>query len=373
MASSTHHRSIYSAGGATSAPPPTPSTQPNNLLSTNEGAGADADALSRLLHRLPPSLALPTRRRVGLQAATCPPVISFTDRTDDNDSVGNNSIMEDLLSSASQLGFFQLSNHSISSELAKSAELEALSLFDLPREKKESLFRKDWPLGYEGEEDEEGDGLAESFCLDESCAAESSELRLVSLSELTRALGKVGLRIVELLSGSVGFDNPLGKDGPDRFCTLMWISSESSPGNEMMTSGGFYPYIVGLQYQIRGGKSSLLADSGRVTVSPLADSVLVTIGDIAQVWSNGKLKKVRGRAMANSGEGISMTVLVTLPLESRVSPLIPKQTILCEKEEEEEEENNMVFNSFSFEDYAWRVYHERLHLKDPLDRYRVMT
>ncbi|XP_062092480.1 1-aminocyclopropane-1-carboxylate oxidase 1 [Humulus lupulus] len=378
MASSTH-RSLYGAAGATSAPPPTPSTQPNNLLSTTEGVGADADALSRLLNRLPPSLALPTRRRVGPQPATCPPVVSFADRSDDS----ANNIMDDLLSSASQLGFFQLTNHSIPSELAKSAESEALSLLDLPRERKESLFPKDWPLGYEGEEDEEGDGLGESFCLDESCAAESSELSLVSVRELTQALEKVGLRIVELLSGSVGFENPLEKDGPDRLCTFMWISSEDSPGNEMMTSGGFYPYIVGLQYQIRSSKSLLLADSGRVLVSTQADSVLVTIGDIAQVWSNGKLKKVRGRAIASLGEGISMTVLVTLPLESRVAPLIPKQTNLSEEEEdhnnindeeeEEKETKKMVFNSFSFEDYAWKVYHERLHLKDPLDRYRVVT
>lgn len=282
MASSTH-RSLYGSGGATSAPPPTPSTQPNNLLSTTEGAGAgaDADALSRLLHRLPPSLALPSRRRVGPQPATCPPMVSFTDWS--GDSAKN--IMDDLLSSASQLGFFQLTDHAIPSELAKSAESEALSLFRLPRERKESLFRKDWPLGYEGEENEEGDGLGESFCLDESCAAESSELSLVSVRELTQALEKVGLRIVELLSGSVGFENPLKKDGPDRFCTFMWISSEDSPGDEMMTSGGFYPYVVGLQYQIRSSKSSLLADSGRVMVSPQQDSVLVTIGDIAQVSS----------------------------------------------------------------------------------------
>ena len=55
-----------------------------------------------------------------------------------------------------------------------------------------------------------------------------------------------------------------------------------------------------------------------------------------------------------------------------------------QKEEEiegEEEENNdggdeelekRVFNSFDFEDYAWRVYHERILFKDPLDRYRVV-
>lgn len=85
---------------------------------------------------------------------------------------------------------------------------------------------------------------------------------------------------------------------------------------------------------------------------------------------------------------VSMTLLLTLPVESRVSPLIPKATLTSSStgqeeiieddqihgssvKEEEEEEENLVFESFDFEDYAWRVYHERLHLRDPLDRYRI--
>lgn len=95
-----------------------------------------------------------------------------------------------------------------------------------------------------------------------------------------------------------------------------------------------------------------------------------------------------------------MTLLLTLPLESNVSPLLKNPNNLekeayCETEVIKEANNNdehqciesismsndgmndhnenqTVFNSFSFEDYAWRVYHERLLLKDPLDRYRVI-
>ncbi|PON78985.1 Non-heme dioxygenase N-terminal domain containing protein [Parasponia andersonii] len=388
MASSTQKQQLTDFyGGATSAPPPTPSAQPINLLSSVDAA----DALSRLLHRLPPALSLSTRR-AGSSTATSPPLVSFPDEV----GSANNINLHDLLSSSSQLGFFQLANHSVPTQLANSAESEALSLFDLPREKKESYFPRNWPLGYEAEDrDEEGDGLGESFCLDSSCSAESTELELASLRELTRALEKVGLRIFGLISGSLGFENPLEKDDPARFCTLTWIS-EDQPGKRAMTSGRFYPYIVGLQYQIRSRKYSMLADSGWVSVLPQVDSVLVTIGDIAQVWSNGKLKKVRERAVGSSGEGmnnnkksrsVSISVLVTLPLDTRVSPLvkIPKQTTISEdviknnnEEEEEEladdeEEEKRMFNSFSFEDYAWRVYHERLNFKDPLDRYRIIT
>lgn len=78
--------------------------------------------------------------------------------------------------------------------------------------------------------------------------------------------------------------------------------------------------------------------------------------------------------------------MLTLPIDTMVSPL--KDISDGDKEEgyaeDEEEEANgkgegggarsderKVFRSFWFEDYAWRVYHERLFLKDPLDRYKI--
>ncbi|KAF9676943.1 hypothetical protein SADUNF_Sadunf08G0055800 [Salix dunnii] len=351
----------------TAAPPPTPSAQPNSQLSSSAAA---ADALSRLLHRLPPTLSLPTRRS---KPSTSFPPISLSDPN-----------LQDLLFSASsQLGYFQLTNHNIPSQLATSAELESVSLLDLPKDKKESYFPKNWPLGFEG--DEYGNG--ESFWLDAECSTVSTELVLSSLRQLTRALEKVGLEVIEMLSNGVGFENPLAED-PTRNCTLLWLHG-ALDGNDGL-SGGSYPYIVGLQYQIRCQKYSLLSDSGWVTVLPQVDSIMVTVGEIAQVWSNGRLKKVRGRPVACLGDCensscISMSLFVTLPSESTVSPLLPKvitDGVNAEEDEigEDEEQDNIdsvsktgrrLFRSFSFEDYAWRVYHEPLLFKDPLDKYRI--
>lgn len=266
MASSTHkqQQQLPNMYGATAAPPPTPSTQSNNLLSTSDAA----DALSRLLHRLPPTLSLPTRRS---PASTCLPAVSLSDQNPD--------LLDDLLSHS---GFFQLTSHSVPAELARSAESESLALFDLPDDKKESYFPKNWPLGYEGDHDEDGDGLGESFRLDSSCSTESStELSLDSLLEFASALEKVGLRIIRLLSDAAGFENPVEED-PTRFSSLMWIS-KGLAGNKPVSPGGFYPYILCLQYQIRYRKHSLLSDSGWATVTPQVDSLMVTLGDIAHV------------------------------------------------------------------------------------------
>lgn len=225
-------------------------------------------------------------------------------------------------------------------------------------------------------------------------------MNLTSLPEFTRAMEKVGLKIIEMLATALGFENQLGDD-PTRHCSLTWMS-KNLHGNNPVLSGGFYPYIVGLHYQIRPSKHTLIADAGSVPVSAEVDSILVTLGDIAQVWSNGKTKKVRsGRPMTGLGDeknksddSISMILLVTLPIDSIVSPLIPKldnnnnnnnnsddaenteddnnNNIEGQSQSHDEEEERKLFESFSFEDYAWRVYHERLLFKDdPLDRYRI--
>ncbi|GFY83498.1 2-oxoglutarate (2OG) and Fe(II)-dependent oxygenase superfamily protein [Actinidia rufa] len=148
---------------------------------------------------------------------------------------------------------------------------------------------------------------------------ESTELSLSSLGELTREMEKIGLEVIEALSRQ---------------------------------------------------RYSSLTDSGWVSVSPRVDSVLVTLGDIAQVCSNGKTKKVRGRLVSSFDDStknarcISMLLSVTLPLESTVSPLLPRVVAANQEDDRAKKEDgggsvdtmeSKVANSFSFEDYAWRL------------------
>ncbi|KAL8218091.1 hypothetical protein R6Q57_021464 [Mikania cordata] len=356
-----------------SAPPPTPSTtQP-----TSDSAATDL--LSRLLHRLPPSLSssgsTPSllRRRSSLSTTTTPPVIPFTDL---------NTTLSSLLPTVSQLGYFELTDHFISSELARSAESDSLSIFNLSSHQRDQYFPRCWPLGFV---DDDEDDIGESLLLDSSCSTDSTELSMSSLREFTREMKKVGLAVLEALSCAMGLQNPV-QDDPDAVTSLMWISRICGSFDDKMTGSGlFYPYVVGLHYQFRSQSCSLLTDTGLVPVSCKTDSILITLGDIAQVWSNGKLKKVRGKPALSVEEGsdttsLSMSVLITLPLESTVTPLSPRAMISndggIDRHENKNEDCNeegreeRLFNSFSFEDYAWRVYHERLPLKDPLNRYK---
>ncbi|XP_011076832.1 1-aminocyclopropane-1-carboxylate oxidase 2, partial [Sesamum indicum] len=299
-------------------------------------------------------------------ATATPPPLLFSDPTP--------SLHSSLLSAATQHGFFHLTHHTIPSHLPLSAESVAVSLFSLPNHQKQLLFPNNWPLGHEIEDDEDSAASpgAESFCLGSLCSTESitNDLDLDPLREFTGEMEELGLKVLEELASAVGFKNP-ARDGLQ---SQLWISGGTNK------PGRVYPYVLGLHYQIRCQKQSLLSDSGWVSVSGQTESVLVTLGDIAQVWSNGKLKKVRGRPAPNLDDAtdnphcITMSLLITLPVDSTVFPLIPD---LVENEEggEHDSPNNnreqRLFNSFSFEDYAWRVYNERLLLKDPLIRYRV--
>lgn len=248
-----------------SAPPPTPSSH-SHLISTSAPA---IENLSQLFNRLPPNLSLSLPKRRPSHLSPISPVISLPD-------------LSLSFSCAFELGFFQLTDHNIPSQLANLAENDSLSLFHLSREKKLHHFPQNWPLGYENDNEENDvNKVSESFCFDSSRFSELAELKLESLREFTQEMEKVGLQIIEAMSCALGFDNPARED-PTRICSLMWVS-EDTPGNKQVMSGKMYPYVVGLQYELRGEKSMMLADSGWVSVPTQVESVLVTLGDIAQV------------------------------------------------------------------------------------------
>lgn len=262
-----HHQPSNKHGGATAAPPPTPSYSHLNTTSKSETA---VDALSSLFHRLPPLLSLPNRRFSNAASSIASlPMVSL--------SAGDRQSWDDLITAVTGFGYFQLTNDDsdivIPSGLAEAAESDSLSLLELSEETKESSFPKNWPLGYEA------DTETPSFCLDVDCSTESSELKLSSLREFTRTLEKVGLKTVEMLASALGF----GYD-PTRFNTLMWLN-QGVLNDEPEITNGSYPFVVCLQYQIREHKHCLLTESGWVSVLPRVDSVLVTLGDIAQVSS----------------------------------------------------------------------------------------
>lgn len=71
---------------------------------------------------------------------------------------------------------------------------------------------------------------------------------------------------------------------------MVWVSSTDHGGGMEeggegwgSCSGRLYPYVVGVHCQMGGRRSSMQTDSGWVTVAEAPETVLITVGDIAQV------------------------------------------------------------------------------------------
>ncbi|KAK1322239.1 Gibberellin 3-beta-dioxygenase 1 [Acorus calamus] len=265
-------------------------------------------------------------------------------------------------------GFFHITHHGIQAHLAKSAETEAETLL---RNRHPLLSRS--CLGFDDHEDEYNDQEEPCMVFDIN---DQERFSPGPLREYTEALERLSIQVMDMVSRSGGFDNPC--KGAVRPRCLMWVSS-SHPGNdgdevEDIRRHLFYPYIVGLQYELECSRYWLLSDSGWVSTAAQPDSVLVTVGDIAQVWSNGRLQKVRGRPMpSREGTHVSVTLLVTLNTDSVITP--PPRAVGFDDGKEggiDDAGEDLKFCSIIFEEYAWRVYNERLPFKDPLNRYRIL-
>jgi len=230
-------------------------------------------------------------------------------------------------------------------------------------------------------------------------ACEGDMDALPAAAEYARQMRDVGMRVVALLSGypDAGFREEPFAEGRRKARCLVWASKVSAGDTAPPAAGKVkaYPYVVGLhcQWEASGKEAApaswVMNDGGEwVAVGARDGALLVTIGDIAQVWSNGNLRKVRGMARPTSapmdtphGEAdrLSLTVLITLSLDNIISPLVPLSNATGEGDDARDEEANGAgadgdewrFHSFLLEDYAWRVHHQRLQFKDPLVRYRI--
>uniref|UniRef100_J3L5H0 Isopenicillin N synthase-like Fe(2+) 2OG dioxygenase domain-containing protein n=2 Tax=Oryza brachyantha TaxID=4533 RepID=J3L5H0_ORYBR len=372
-------------------PPPTPSNHhalPSSSGAAGGGGGGTDAALSTILHRLFMSSPAPILRSPMSSRSRAPPSLPPLVSLEPTD--GPRPLLD-----AGDVGYFHLEGHGVPSQLPSSA-LAELSLVDAdaPARRVSNLLT----LGFSEEELQEAGGGAEEPSLVFDVDDEGEMDALPAAAEYARRMRDVGMKVVALMFGcpEVGFGKEPFAEGRRKARCLMWVSKVAA-GEAAPPAAGkakAYPYVVGLhcQWEASGQETApaswVMNDRGEWTAVGARDgALLVTIGDIAQVWSNGKLKKVRGMARPVSsppgaGHGaevdrLSVTVLITLPLDSVISPLVPVIDAAREEGRDDEEdgagddEDGWRFHSFLLEDLAWRIYHERLQFKDPLVRYRI--
>ncbi|XP_066316034.1 2-oxoglutarate-dependent dioxygenase DAO-like isoform X1 [Miscanthus floridulus] len=376
------------AGGSALPGPPPPTPSNHHAAPSSAAAGGTTDAaLSAFLHRLllsspAPQLRSPLAARS--QVSPSPPPLVSLESPDQR-----------ALRDAADVGYFHLAGHGLPSELPSSA-LAELSQLDASTRLESNLRTLGFSEEEGGEQDVDGGGADNPAMVFDACEGDMDALP--AAAEYARRMRDVGMRVVALLSGcpDTGFREEPFAEGRRKPRCLLWASRVSTADTAPPALGKAkaYPYVVALhcQWEATGQEEAppswVMNDGGEWTAVGARDgAILVTIGDVAQVWSNGKLKKVRGMARPTSAapmetqhgetDRLSLTVLITLSLDNIISPLVPLSNAAGEGREDEangagaDDEDGWRFHSFLLEDYAWRVYNQRLQFKDPLVRYRI--
>eukprot|EP01018_Ginkgo_biloba_P015826 Gb_22744 [translate_table: standard] len=346
------------------APPPTP-----NAGNNGSAINVDNDAFSAFLEKslgisslvLPESLVRTSAEEIEL------PVIDLLSERDD--------LVRSLMKSASEYGCFQVINHGVSSDLVERAQKECNQLFELPLEKKEAASRSLESLFGFDESDTTASVRQESFWLQRDANQIEDFIRNIwpegcvnlscALSDYSSALQRVASQMMELLFEGLGLEASsfaADMNGSSNASVLHISNQKGSPKSLSGRLKHSHPYILGLQYHNVSYDCHVYVDRSWVVASPQLGSLMVTVGDIMKVWSNGQYKNVIGRPVAISDKTCtSMALLYSPSMES----------IICPKLEFLNSDKHSQYTSFAFKDYASRLRKQRFLFKDPLERFRI--
>lgn len=351
------------------APPPTPSQGGN---SSSSATTVNNDAFSAFLEKSLgiSSLVLTESPVKSSIRASDLPLIDFSSARDD--------LVRRIADSAAEFGCFQLINHGVCFDLAERAEKESDGLFELALDKKEGISRSlESPFGFEdGGCDTSTSARQESFWLEKEANQIEDFIRNIwpegcgnlscALGDYSSALEKVAGEILDhLLEGLGDWDRSsfIGDIAMNN-ASVICLSNQKGPAKPQSSRlKHSYPFILTLQYQNTSDSFELYVDRGWVRVSPQAGTLLVTLGDIMKVWSNGEYKSAVGRPTVVSEQASTSMALIYSP---------PTESTICPIPEVLNSDKIPYYTSFSLKDYASRLRKQRLLFKDPVERYRIL-
>ncbi|KAL8458354.1 hypothetical protein ACS0TY_036025 [Phlomoides rotata] len=319
------------------APPPSP------VGPGRRSSFANDDVLSEYLQQSlkVPDLVLPDRVFPRQNSAQNPPRIDFQKLG----SLENESGFEvcDLIA---QVGCFEVINHGISRDLMKLALFLAGGIFEIEPEKKKTVARSpERRYGFEeivhGEEEIKDQGEDFLWCGDEEMRLEMEGVWPYAFSNFSQEMEKlwgeieeVGRKVSEFIQmHSLNWfppENGLAEEQEtagkvcyiQKHCRKMEEElSENSLRYDvirMLIRGCEFPHALSLHVWSGSSDFHVYSKKGWVSFTPAQDSIVVTVGDELQGWSNvcnGQYKHVIGRPIfkAEDKKPISMAFLFSPP------------------------------------------------------------
>ncbi|KAK3034257.1 hypothetical protein RJ639_032192 [Escallonia herrerae] len=253
-------------------------------------------------------------------------------------SNGSKEELQKLDNACKDWGFFQVTNHGITAEVLQGTKKAAAEFFNLPiQEKTKYLFRPEFRQGY-GQpfpvaEDERLDWSDSLLLFLDPSQNRCPELWPATPPEFKGAVEaySAGVRkITEELFGCLSLIMGLEKDA------LLGLHEEMRTLMRM----NYYPLccrhdqVLGLNSHTDVCTITILMqdddvtglqiryNGGWVPVKPLPNSLIVNVGDILEIWSNGKYKSIEHRAVTSeTRERISVGLFFSPHTAVEIEPL----------------------------------------------------
>ncbi|XP_076911176.1 oxoglutarate-dependent flavonoid 7-O-demethylase 1-like [Bidens hawaiensis] len=242
-----------------------------------------------------------------------------------------------LHAASKEWGFFQVINHGISESLLEDFKREILNLFKLPMEEKLKLWQ----------EEDNHEGFGQLFVVSEEQKLDWSDMFYITtlphnlrqskifqklplilrdnLETYCNEMKRVAVAILGEMAKALGMDleemNELFQDGVQ---SVRMNYYPPCPQPEMAL--GFSPHsdadALTILYQLNETAGLQICKDGKwVTVKPRPDALVVNIGDIMEIVSNGVYKSIEHQAIVNSNnERMSVATFYSSSMGTELGP-----------------------------------------------------
>ncbi|KAM7493978.1 hypothetical protein LguiB_028587 [Lonicera macranthoides] len=253
-------------------------------------------------------------------------------------------------------GFFQLINHGAKEAIEKMKGVTE-EFFKLPLEEKKEYAQL--PNNIEG--------YGQAFVLSEDQKLDWGDIS--TLDEYSAELHKVSLSLLMLMGKNLGVD-------PQIFDTMfgnciqgirMNYYPPCAQPNKVL---GLTPHSdatgLTLLIQVNEVEGLQINKNGKwVPIKPIEGAIIVNIGDILEIMSNGEYSSIEHRAIVNlEKERLSIAGFHNPSFDTKIGPLL-------ELLAKENNENGAKYRTLSHEDYMRMVISTKLDGKNLLDQIKI--
>ncbi|KAJ0810073.1 putative codeine 3-O-demethylase [Helianthus annuus] len=250
---------------------------------------------------------------------------------------GSCSELHKLHTASKEWGFFQVINHGISESILEDFKTEVLNMFNLPMEEKLKLWQ----------EEDNHEGFGQLFVVSEDQKLDWSDMFYITtlphdlrqsqlfqklpltlrekLEAYTMEMKRVAVAILGQMAKALGMDseeiNELFQDGVQ---SVRMNYYPPCPQPEMAL--GLSPHsdadALTILYQLNETAGLQIRKDGNwVTVKPRPDALVVNVGDIMEIVSNGVYKSIEHRATVNSNnERMSVATFYSSSMGTELGP-----------------------------------------------------